>query len=60
MAYPDLKIEYKNKVYSFEQINGQLLLKDIASGTVLSKMHAQKLYQQMALEPDVKVTRCIK
>lgn len=60
LVYPDLTIEYKNKAYSFEQINGQLLLKDITSGTVLSKMHAQKLYQKMAVEPDVKVTRCAK
>lgn len=55
--YPHLKVEFENITYSFEKINGQLLLKDEVNGIVLSKIHASKLYQKMANSAKVQIVR---
>lgn len=57
MQYPNLQIEFENKTYVFEIINGQYLLKDKESDIVLSKVAAEKLYQKMANSLDVKIIR---
>lgn len=55
--YPDLQIEFENKTYSFANVNGQLLLKDQENNIILSKIHAERLYQKMANSFEVKVIR---
>lgn len=57
IQYPNLQIEFENRTYEFEPINGQYLLKDKYNGIVLSKVGAEKLYQKMANSLDVKITR---
>lgn len=56
-AYPHLKVVFEDIIYSFANIDGQLLLKDKASGIVLSKVHASKLYQKMANSAKVQIIR---
>lgn len=57
MEYPNLEIAFETHLYSFANIDGQLLLKDKASGIVLSKVHASKLYQKMANSTNIKIIR---
>lgn len=57
MEYPNLEIVFETHLYSFANIDGQLLLKDKASGIVLSKVHASKLYQKMANSTKVQIIR---
>lgn len=56
-AYPHLRVVFEDIIYSFENINGQLLLKDEVNGIVLSKIHASKLYQKMANSTKVQIIR---
>ena len=60
MQYPSLTIEFENKTYSFENINGSLLLKDSKSNIVLAKVAAEKLYQKMANSLELKISRGVK
>jgi hypothetical protein len=55
--YPDLQVEFENKTYCFQNVNGQLLLKDKESDIILSKVAAERLYQKMANSFEVKVIR---
>jgi len=55
--YSGLYIEFENKIYCFENINGQLLLKDKISDLILSKVQAEKIYQKMHKSFDVKIVR---
>ncbi|MBE0515668.1 hypothetical protein [Sulfurimonas sp.] len=55
--YPNLQIEFENKKYCFQNVNGQLLLKDKESDIILSKVAAERLYQKMANSLEVKVIR---
>ncbi|MBP6497823.1 MAG: hypothetical protein KA253_04020 [Campylobacteraceae bacterium] len=57
MEYPNLEIVFEAHLYSFANINGQLFLKDKASGIVLSKVHASKLYQKMANSTKIQIIR---
>lgn len=57
MEYPNLEIVFETHLYSFANIDGQLLLQDKASGIVLSKVHASKLYQKMANSTKVQIIR---
>lgn len=60
MQYPNLTIEFENKIYSFENINGLLLLKDNKSNVILAKVAAERLYQKMANSLELKILRGIK
>lgn len=55
--YPNLQIEFEGKKYCFQNIGGQFLLKDFDSDIILSKIHAERLYQKMANSFEVKVIR---
>jgi hypothetical protein len=55
--YPNLQVEFENKTYCFQNVNGQLLLKDKESDIILSKVAAERLYQKMANSLEVKVIR---
>lgn len=57
MEYTSLKVVFEDSTYTFANINGQLLLKDERSNIVLSKVHANKLYQKMAGSTSVKIVR---
>ena len=57
LEYPNLKVVFEDVTYSFLNINGRLLLKNEASDIVLSKVHAEKLYQKMANSLNVKIVR---
>lgn len=57
VEYPNLEIVFEKNTYSFVNINGRLFLKDEASGIVLSKVYASKLYQKMANSQEVKIVR---
>jgi|GEM_PF-1988993 len=60
MQYPNLQIEFKNKIYNFVEIEGKLFLKYSDSDTVLPSVHAENLYQKMANSVEVKITRGVK
>jgi hypothetical protein len=57
MQYPNLQIEFENKTYAFETINGQFLLKDKQSDIVLPKVLAENLYKKMANSSELKISR---
>ena len=59
LSYPDLTVEFENKKYCFTKINGQLLLQDLKSKIILSKIHADKIYQKMAVSLDLVIDRGI-
>jgi hypothetical protein len=55
--YPNLQIEFEGKRYCFQEIGGQFLLKDFDSDIILSKAHAERLYQKMSNSFEVQVIR---
>lgn len=55
--YPNLQVIFENKVYCFELMNHQYLLKDVENDIILSKIAAEKLYQKMANSLDLKIVR---
>lgn len=57
IQYPNLQIEFENKTYTFEIINGQYLLKDKQSDIVLPKVLAENLYKKMANSSELKISR---
>lgn len=57
LSYPDLTINFEDKRYCFAKINGQLLLQDVVSKIILSKIHADRIYQKMALSLDLVIDR---
>ena len=59
LSYPNLIIEFEDKKYCFVKINGQLLLQDVVSKIILSKIHADRIYQRMALSLDLVIDRGI-
>lgn len=60
MQYPYLTVEFESKTYSFENINGLMLLKDSESNIVLAKVAAEKIYQKMANSLELKISRGVK
>lgn len=59
LSYPNLIIEFEDKKYCFAKINRQLLLQDVVSKIILSKIHADRIYQKMALSLDLVIDRGI-
>lgn len=59
LSYPNLIIEFEDKRYCFAKINEQLLLQDVVSKIILSKIHADRIYQKMALSLDLVIDRGI-
>lgn len=59
LSYPNLIIEFEDKRYCFAKINEQLLLQDVVSKIILSKIHADRIYQKMALSLDLIIDRGI-
>ena len=57
LSYPNLIIEFEDKRYCFAKINEQLLLQDVVSKIILSKIHADRIYQKMALSLDLIIDR---
>lgn len=57
MQYPNLQIYFEEKIYVFEEKNGQLLLKDFESDIILSRIHAENIYKMMALSQNLKISR---
>ncbi|MDN5119938.1 hypothetical protein PJV89_11100 [Aliarcobacter butzleri] len=57
LSYPNLIIEFEDKKYCFAKINEQLLLQDVVSKIILSKIHADRIYQKMALSLDLIIDR---
>lgn len=59
LSYPNLTIKFEDKKYCFAKVNEQLLLQDLKSKIILSKIHADRMYQKMAVSLDLVIDRGI-